>query len=179
LVSERLPKLWEVNQEEGQRSLTNLHQLAQGALAEMRSLLLELRPAVLMGEKLGDLIRHLADVIATRTGLEFSVTIQNQEPLPPEVQMVFYRVIQESVNNIVRHALANRVEIFFDSRLDQVELTIRDNGRGFDPASIAPGHLGLSIMRDRLHHIGATLETISQPKAGTSIKVTWVAPREV
>lgn len=179
LVSERLPELWEINREEGQRSLANLHQLAQGALAEMRSLLLELRPAVLMDEKLGDLIRQLADIIATRTGLNFSITIQSQDMLPPKVQLVLYRVIQESLNNIVRHALANHVEIFFKSSSGQVELTIRDDGRGFDPTSVAPGHLGLTIMRDRLESIGATLETTSQPKAGTFIKVTWTAPPEV
>lgn len=179
LVSERLPELWEINREEGQRSLADLHQLAQGALAEMRSLLLELRPAVLIDEKLGTLIRQLAHVIAPRTGLDFSVTIKNQNPLPPEVQVALYRVLQESLNNITRHALAKRVEIFFDSSPGQLELTIRDDGRGFDPARIAPGHLGLSIMRDRLQSIGAKLETISQPNAGTFIKITWAAPPEM
>lgn len=179
LVSERLPELWKLNQAEGQRSLANLHQLAQGALAEMRSLLLELRPAVLVDEKLGTLIRQLADIIATRTGLDFSITIQNQDPIPPEVQIALYRVLQESLNNITRHALATHVEIFFNSSSGQIELTIRDNGRGFDVDRIAPGHLGLSIMRDRLQAIGAKLETTSQLTAGTSIKVTWTKPSEL
>ncbi|NJL54467.1 histidine kinase, partial [bacterium] len=131
------------------------------------------------GRKLGDLIHQLANIIAARTGLHFSITIQNQDTLPPEVQVALYRVIQESLNNIVRHALATHVEIFFDSSAGQVELTIRDEGRGFDPTRLTPGHLGLSIMRDRLQSIDATLEIASQPMTGTFIKVTWKAPPEM
>jgi signal transduction histidine kinase len=178
LMSERLPELWELNKEEGQRSLVSLHQLAQGALTEMRSLLLELRPATLMDKKLGDLIHQLAEIIATRTGLIFSVTIQNQDVLPPGVQAVLYRVVQEALNNIARHASATHVEIFFESASNHVELTIRDNGLGFDPTRIAPGHLGLSIMHDRLQSIGASLETASELNVGTLIKVLWAASPE-
>ncbi len=178
LIAERLPVLWEVNREEGKRSLASVHDLAQGALAEMRTLLLELRPAVLMDAKLGDLIHQLADITATRTGLVFSITLHNQDPLPSHVQVVFYRVVQECINNITRHASASRVEIHFNSHAGRVELTIRDNGRGFDPTAIAPGHLGLSIMRDRVQSIGATLETMSAPTEGTLIRVVWVASLE-
>lgn len=174
LIAERLPMLWEVNREEGKRSLTSLHELAQGALAEMRSLLLELRPSALLGANLGVLIRQFADIVATRTGLIFSLTLQSQAPLPPHVQVVLYRVMQESLNNITRHASATHVEIIFNSEVEHVEMTICDNGRGFDPASVTPGHLGLSIMRDRLVAIGATLETISGQQGGTVIKVVWI-----
>ncbi|MBZ0318828.1 MAG: GAF domain-containing sensor histidine kinase [Anaerolineae bacterium] len=178
LIAERLPVLWEVNREEGKRSLASLHELAQGALAEMRSLLLELRPSVLMDAKLGDLIHQLAHIFATRTGLIFSVTLHNQDPLPPHVQVVLYRVVQECINNITRHASASHVEINFNSHAGQVELTIQDNGRGFDPTNITPGHLGLSIMRDRVQSIGATLETTSAKMEGTHIRVVWTASLE-
>ncbi len=178
LIAERLPVLWEVNRDEGKRSLASLHELAQGALAEMRSLLLELRPSALMDAKLGDLIHQLANIFATRTGLIFSVTLHNQDPLPPHVQVVLYRVVQECINNITRHASASRVEINFNSHAGQVELTIQDNGRGFDPSNIAPGHLGLSIMQDRVQSIGATLETTSAKMEGTLIRVVWTASLE-
>ncbi len=178
LIAERLPVLWEVNREEGKRSLASLHDLAQGALAEMRSLLLELRPSVLMDAKLGDLIHQLANIFATRTGLIFSVTLHNQDPLPPHVQVVLYRVVQECINNVTRHASASRVEINFNSHAGQVELTIQDNGRGFDPTNIAPGHLGLSIMQDRIQSIGAILETTSAKMEGTLIRVVWTASLE-
>ncbi len=175
LITERLPAIWDINREEGQRSLTTLYQLAQSALAEMRSLLLELRPSELTDAKLGDLIHQLAAVIANRTGLIFSVTVETQDPLPPDVQVILYRVVQEALNNVVLHASATHVEIHFSSHAGQVALTIQDNGRGFDPAHIELGHLGLSIMNDRIQSIGGAIETISQKGHGTLIKVSWVS----
>lgn len=173
LITERLPALWEKNQDDGQRSLTTLHQLAQSALAEMRSLLLELRPSELTDAKLGELIRQLAAVIANRTGLIFTVKVEGQDPLPPDVQVILYRVIQEALNNVVHHASATHVEIFFTSNSERVELRIQDNGRGFDPEQIELGHLGQSIMGDRIRSIGGTLQTTSQKGYGTLIKVGW------
>ncbi|MHB8629878.1 MAG: GAF domain-containing sensor histidine kinase [Aggregatilineales bacterium] len=173
LITERLPIIWEIDRAEGQRSLTTLYQLAQSALAEMRSLLLELRPSELTDAKLGDLIQQLAAVIANRTGLTFSVKAEMQDPLPPDVQVILYRVMQEALNNIVLHASATHVEIYFCSQSGHVELTVQDNGRGFDPAHIALGHLGLSIMNDRIVSIGGAIETISQHGDGTLIKVSW------
>src|SRR5512141_928735 len=84
LISERLPSIWDINREEGQRSLTTLYQLSQSALAEMRTLLLELRPSELTDAKLGDLIRQLAAITASRTGLDISVNVEMQDPLPPD-----------------------------------------------------------------------------------------------
>lgn len=176
LISERLPDIWEKNAEEGQRVLTTLHQLTQNALAEMRSLLLELHPASLTEAKLGVLIRNIADITTNRTNLTITVRVNHDDTLPPDVHFALYRVVQEALNNIVSHALASRVEIDFTSQAGRVDLTIQDNGIGFDLANIAVGHLGLSIMADRMNNIGATLETVSQPGSGTRIKVSWTAP---
>jgi len=178
LITERLPLIWDTNIEEGRRSLTTLHELTQGALAEMRTLLLELRPAALIDVKLSDLIRQLAESIGIRTGLTFSVAIEGQYPVPPEVQVVLYRVVQESLNNIVHHASASHIAIHFDSQIGHLDLTIQDDGRGFDPANVAAGHMGLNIMNDRLQSIGGTLEIISQNGQGTFIKVTWTTPAD-
>jgi len=175
LITERLPSIWQMNRDEGQRSLITLNQLAQSALTEMRSLLLELRPSELTDAKLGDLIHQLAAIIASRTGLKFSITVESQDALLPDVQIVLYRVIQEALNNIVHHASATQVDIYFASRAGHVDLTIQDNGRGFDPNHIALGHLGLSIMNDRIQGIGGSIETTSQKKQGTLIKVSWTA----
>jgi signal transduction histidine kinase len=176
LISERLPPIWEIDIEEGKRSLSTLHHLAQSALAEMRSLLLELRPSELTDAKLGDLIRQVADVIAARTGLVFSITVDSQDALPPDTQVILYRVLQEALNNVILHASATRVEIYFNSRAGHVEMTVQDNGRGFDPTQITLGHLGLSIMSDRIQSIGGTIETTSQKGGGTLIKIVWDAP---
>ena len=139
----------------------------------MRSLLLELRPSELTDAKLGDLIRQLAAVISNRTGLLFSVAIEAQDPLPPDVQVLLYRVVQEALNNIVLHASATHVEIHYNSHSEHVALTIQDNGRGFDPQRIEIGHLGLSIMNDRIKSIGGTIEMVSQKDNGTLIKINW------
>lgn len=176
LISERLPDIWETNRAEGRRVLDTLHQLTQNALTEMRSLLVELHPSSLTDAKLGVMIRNMADITANRTNLDITVQINHDDTLPPDVHFALYRVVQEALNNIVLHALATQVEIDFTSRDDRVDLTIQDNGVGFDPANIGAGHLGLSIMADRMTNIGATLETISHPDSGTRIHVSWKAP---
>ena len=156
-----------------------MHQLAQNALGEMRALLLELRPSALTDEKLGDLIRQVATIIAHRAGLEVLIRIEKEDPVPPEVHFVLYRVVQEALNNIAHHALANRIEIYFNSDSGHVDLTIQDDGLGFDTADIGPEHLGLSIMKDRVQNIGGTIETISHKGQGTLIRVIWTAPPNV
>ncbi|MEP6989241.1 MAG: GAF domain-containing sensor histidine kinase, partial [Chloroflexota bacterium] len=176
LISERLPAIWENDEDKGRLSLVTVHQLAQNALEEMRLLLMELRPSSLIDVQLGDLIRKLADTIGKRIGLDIVVLIEKQDTLTSEVHFVLYRVVQEALNNIVRHAVASQVEICFNSDAGQVELTIKDDGMGFEPENISPGHLGLSIMKDRVQGIGGTLETTSHKGQGTLIKVNWTAP---
>jgi signal transduction histidine kinase len=173
LITERLPAIWEINREEGRRSLSTLHQLAQNALAEMRSLLLELHPSSLTEAKLGDLIRQVASIITNRTGLDISVQVEGQDPVPQEVHFALYRVVQEALNNVALHASASHVEVYFSSQSGRIDLTIHDDGLGFDPANIGPSHLGLRIMKDRVQNIGGTIETISRKGEGTLIKITW------
>jgi signal transduction histidine kinase len=176
LISERLPAMWEIDKEEGRRSLIILHELGQNALTEMRSLLLELRPSALADEKLEDLIRQVAATISHRSELTISVQIDDQEPVKPEVQFALYRVVQEALNNVVLHAVATEVEIYFTSHSGHIELKIQDNGLGFNPDKVGIGHLGLSIMKDRIDKIGGTIETTSSQGEGTLIKVIWTAP---
>jgi signal transduction histidine kinase len=178
LITERLPALWEMDKEKGRISLATVHDLAQNALEEMRALLLELRPSALNDEKLGDLIRQVAMIIAKRADLKLSMRVEEQDPVPPEVHFVLYRVVQEALNNIAHHALASHIEIYFNSDASHVELTIQDDGLGFDPSDISNNHLGLSIMKDRVEKIGGTIETISHKGQGTLIKVNWITPTE-
>lgn len=177
LISERMPAIWEIDKQKGLASLTTVHQLAQSALEEMRALLLELRPSALSNEKLGNLIRQVATIIAKRAGLQLVVKIERQETVPPEVQFVLYRVVQEALNNIAHHALAKKIEIYFDSDIERVELIIQDDGIGFEPDSVEVGHLGLSIMKDRVQSIGGTIETISNQGTGTLIKLSWTSTK--
>jgi signal transduction histidine kinase len=178
LISERLPAIWEIDEDEGRRSLITLHQLAQNALAEMRLLLLELHPLSLTEAKLGDLIRQAAAIIANRTGLEIVVQVEEQALVPPEVHFAFYRVVQEALNNIALHASASHVEIDFSSDRERVDLIVRDNGVGFDPADTGIGRLGLSIMKDRIQNVGGSLNIISRKGDGTLIEVRWIVPTD-
>ncbi|MDX2077105.1 MAG: GAF domain-containing protein [bacterium] len=175
LIAERLPTIWEINKDEGRHSLSIMNELAKNALEEMRLLLLELRPASLTHAKLGDLIRQVATIITNRTGLKITVHTNKQDPLPEDVHFALYRVAQEALNNITLHASASHVEVIFNSELGQVDLSIQDNGIGFNPEEIATGHFGLSIMGDRIKTIGGTLNIISRRGEGTLIKVVWAS----
>lgn len=177
LIAEVLPKLWERNQEEGRRRLEELRQLARGALAEMRTLLLELRPAALVEAELCDLIKQLTEAVAGRARVPVQLSIEghreNHRQLPADAQLAFYRIVQEALNNIVRHAHATKAEVRVTFTEKRLELEVGDNGQGFDPALVQAEHLGLGIMRERAEAVGATLTVCSTPGKGTRIKMHW------
>jgi signal transduction histidine kinase len=87
--------------------------------------------------------------------------------------MAFHRIAQESLNNVVKHADATEVSITLDCDRNGVVLRVRDNGCGFDPSTIPAGHLGLSIMAERIETLGGTLLIDSKPGDGTQIVVSW------
>ncbi|HLF27711.1 MAG TPA: PAS domain S-box protein [Anaerolineae bacterium] len=173
LIAEVLPRLWERDPEEGRRSLEDLRRLTRGALAEMRALLAELRPSVLIDTELGDLLRQLGNALTGRTNIPVAVTVVGQKALPADVQVAFYRVCQEGLSNIAKHAVANQVALHLQMDAGTVELHIRDDGRGFDPERVSPGRSGLSIMRERAEAVGAVLLVTSQPGHGAEITVRW------
>jgi signal transduction histidine kinase len=176
LIAEVLPRLWERNPEEGQRRLTELRELTRGALAEMRTLLLELRPSALVDAELGDLLRQLAESITGRARVPVTLAMEGQRPLPPDVKVALYRIAQEALNNVAKHAGASQATVSLRCQPKQVELHVSDDGRGFDPEGISPESLGLGIMRERAEAIGAALEIESQIGQGTRVVVLWPVP---
>jgi PAS domain S-box-containing protein len=177
LIAEVLPRLWERDQEAARQSLEDLRRLTRGALAEMRALLAELRPSVLTEAELGDLLHLSANVLAGRTNIPVTVKVIGEGRLPAEVQVALYRLCQEALNNIAKHAEASQVEIDLHQKAGAVQLHIRDNGRGFDPRQPPPaGHYGLSIMHERAEAVGAVVKVISQPGRGTDILIRWKEP---
>jgi signal transduction histidine kinase len=163
--------------------LQELRQLSRGALAEMRTLLLELRPAALLEARIGDLLRQLGEAVTGQTGATVTVKAEGQFGLPQEVHVALYRIAQEALNNVVKHAHARTVSVSlrWDAAVEQppdgdsrtLELRVCDDGNGFDLASVPPDHLGLSIMRERAQAIGARLEVTSQPTRGTEVRIVW------
>jgi signal transduction histidine kinase len=173
LIADVLPRLWERDQKEARRRLEELRQLTRSALAEMRTLLLELRPTALAEVDLGELLHLLAKAIGGRARVPITVKVDGECVLPPDVQVAMYRIAQEALNNVARHANASQVTVLLCCRDDAIELRISDDGRGFDPSCIASGHLGLSIMHERAETLGATLRIISQPETGAQVVIIW------
>jgi len=174
LIAEVLPRLWEREPEEARRSLEDLRRLTRGALAEMRSLLVELRPSAITDTELRDLLQLLGNAFTGRTNIPIVVTVKGDGILPAETLVVLYRICQETLNNIAKHAKASQVKIEVQQESGIFELHIWDNGRGFNPVDQPPpGHYGLSMMRERAETVGATLIVTSQAGKGTEIAIRW------
>jgi len=187
LIAEALPAIWESDQDEGWQLLQDLRQLSRGALAEMRTLLMELRPAALVEANLGDLLHQLGESFTGRTGVPVTVTVKDQPELSPDVHVALYRIAQEALNNVVKHAQASQVVVSLRGLPPPagrgwggMELRISDDGRGFDPSSVPSDHLGLGlgIIRERAEAIGASLDIESQPGRGTQVMVVWEGRKE-
>src|SRR5215213_9698520 len=173
LTAEVLPELWEMDVEEAKKSTEELRQLTRGALAEMRTLLLELRPATLTQTSLSDLIRQLCEAFIGRSRLPITLRIEGDCKLPPEVQVACYRIAQESLNNVFKYARATEVKVDLFISPTCVRFEICDNGIGFELSNTKPTSLGMRIMRERAEAIGADFHISSTPGAGTCVDVTW------
>ncbi|HNS02398.1 MAG TPA: histidine kinase [Anaerolineae bacterium] len=178
MIAEVLPIIWERNPEEGRRRLEELRQLTRGALSEMRTLLVELRPAALTDTDLGELIGHQVNAFVARTRLQVAFEHDISYHPPVEVKEAFYRIAQEAFNNITRHAEAAQVQVRLNGKPGTMDLTIQDDGIGFDARTLAHEGLGLGIMRERARSIGARLEIVSRPGRGTRLHLNWQAPPE-
>jgi PAS domain S-box-containing protein len=173
LVAETLPRVWERRPEVGRQALQDLHRLTRGALAEMRTLLLELRPAALIEKPLGELLVPLTEAAASRTQVPIKLAVEGDRKLPGEVQIVLYRIAQEALNNVAKHADASQVTVDLCCGPGWALLRVCDDGKGFDPADVETGRMGLSIMRERAEGVGASLEIDSRPECGTQLLVDW------
>ncbi len=176
LITEVLPKVMRDNPAESERLLGELRQLTRGALAEMRTLLLELRPAALGDVEIDELLRQLTEGIMGRARMPIALSIEGDGGLPPDVKVAYYHVAQEALNNVAKHARATQAQVRLQGDPDQVTLTISDDGRGFVLDEVTSEHLGLGIMRERAEDIDATLEIKSQVGVGTEVTITWARP---
>jgi signal transduction histidine kinase len=174
LIAEVLPIIWERNPEEGKRNLVKLRQLVRGALAEMRTLLFELRPASLDAAELTTLLRHLGDALTGRSRIPVIYQIDEGSPPPTHIKIVLYRIAQEAFNNIAKHSEATQVSVEMNSNTKGVDLMVRDNGRGFDQKQVAEDKLGIKIMSERANEINASFLVESTKAKGTQVSVNWV-----
>lgn len=177
MLSESIPRIWEHHRAEAEASLGEVHRLIRGALAALRALLLELRPAVLEQKALDELLQQLAEVMATRANVPIDLTIADDcPPIPNAVKVAFYRIAQEALMNTAKYANPQHVAVRL-RRLrgahEAIQLDVQDDGQGFDPGAIPAGHFGLGMMRERARAAGATLRISSRPQQGTRIAVKW------
>ncbi len=191
LIADVLPTIWERNPQEAVGALDDLRKLTRGALAEMRTLLLELRPIGLGEVGLADLLKQLAEGVSGRIRARITVQIEGETSLPTEVKLAFYRIVQEALNNVAKHSGADTIEIELKSRMpatirkprristgrrvfsESVFLLIRDNGRGFDPKAVQGKQLGLGIMQERALNAQVQLSIRSKPGRGTEVTLRW------
>ncbi len=173
LISEVLPRLWERDKKEGEKRLEEVRQLTRGALAEMRTLLLELRPDSLVEADIEYLLHQLAESITGRSRVPVTVAVTGHCVVPVEVKVALYRIAQEALNNVAKHADAKEAKVRLLCRAGRVTLRVSDDGKGFNTRGIPPNSLGLNIMRERAREIGASLTVRSKAGAGTTVRTVW------
>jgi PAS domain S-box-containing protein len=156
--------------------LTQLRDLQREALAEMRALIFELRPGNLEEEGLNRALRTHTAALQGRIGLPVVVDSSLDERLPLAIEEALYRIAQEALHNVVKHAGARQVRLDIGRTPAGVRLRIDDDGKGFDPKLVPDGHLGLTGMRARADRIGARFSCRSEPGQGTTIEVVVPEP---
>jgi PAS domain S-box-containing protein len=171
LVTRTTELLVDRDAEKAKEQLGSLRDLQREALAEMRALIFELRPGNIEQDGLLPALRTHAAALQGRIGLPIVVTSDLTDRLPLNLEEVLYRISQEALHNVVKHAAARQVTLSIGKSRGGLRLRIADDGKGFDAASVPDGHLGLAGMRARAEKIGATLEVDSRPGAGTTIEV--------
>jgi PAS domain S-box-containing protein len=179
LTAEALPRVWETHPDEAQEALNNLHRLARGALGEMRSLLLELQPAMLLEKDLEELLRQLADAKMSRTQTTVETRVSGERAVPDEMRISLYRIAQEALNNVAKHAAASHAIIELELEPEQVVLYIEDDGRGFDSEAVPRLGFGVRNMANRAKDVGAEFHLESRPGQGTQIEVVWKPQNEL
>ncbi|MGH9414087.1 MAG: ATP-binding protein [Terriglobales bacterium] len=135
----------------------------------IRRLAHELHPALLNDLGLRPALEFLADGVAGRSGLRIAVEGELPQRLPHALELCFYRCVQESLNNVVRHAHASQARIQLRQSGATVEVHILDNGHGFASAHPKQSGMGLAGMRERLRGVGGELEVHSRPGAGVAV----------
>ena len=149
-----------------------LNTLVQSAYQEIRLLIHQLRPPVLAESGLVEALQQRLAHVEQRAGLKTQLlTSGDLDTLPPLVIEQFFFIVQEALNNALRHARATNVSVHITHDAHTLSLAVTDNGCGFDPTCPSPG-LGLGTMRERTALIGGRLAIISTPQCGTTILVT-------
>ena len=175
LVSRSVEMLLEKDPAGARDQLVQLRELQKEALAEMRALIFELRPGNLEQDGLVRALKTHASALQGRLGLPIVVESDVADRLPLPAEEVLYRIAQEALHNVVKHAAAHSVRVEVRREGGGVRLRVDDDGKGFDPERVPDGHLGLAGMRARADRVGARFTCTSKPGDGTTVEVRMSA----
>jgi len=145
---------------------------SRASLEEARRSVLDLRAAPLEGRSLARALEGHIAALPRLNGVRIKFTASGaRTPLPARVETGIYRIAQEALSNVIAHSNAAQASVDLVIRPEELHLTVRDDGRGFDPDGIPPGRYGLLGMNERARLLGGSLHIHSAPGAGTSVKV--------
>jgi signal transduction histidine kinase len=153
-----------------------VRRLNRGALAHMRLLLLELRSDPVEKVPLPQLLRQLVEATESRVSADIWLKVSGEAELPAVVHVAFYRITQEALNNVVKHAGASNAWVMLELEAGRAHLEVGDDGRGFDPDLASASRLGLCCMRERAEEADAVLDFhTGRGHHGTRITLDWRA----
>jgi signal transduction histidine kinase len=159
-----------VGSDEAREAVSELRELVVQTLQDVRRLAVELRPSALDDFGLVPAIERLADTFRERSGMEVDVEVQiGDERLPGPVETTLYRIVQEALTNIAKHAGARHVSIILARKNGAIAALVEDDGAGFDASAEVDGGLGLVGMRERVRLVGGVLRIESTPGSGTTL----------
>ncbi len=153
--------------------LARLQELAQGALAEMRSLIHQLRSASVGEQGLVSALRNHVDAVKSRSGLAVQLRVEGEGRLPREQEEGLFRIVQEALNNVSKHAETDSAVVTLRTEDGRFSLLIKDYGIGFEPSQLESNadSMGMASMRERAEQHGGTFKVESSPGQGTLIRV--------
>src|SRR5688572_6304301 len=153
-------------------NLQEVRNMAREALYDMRGLVLGLRPIVLETEGLASALRARLGAVEGRSGLKTQVFVEEERRLPIVIEEELYRIAQEGLNNVVKHAEATQVQIQLKYDENAVSLEMIDDGKGFELEAVSQGGgFGLQGIKERVQQLGATMKIESAPLKGTRLSV--------
>lgn len=145
--------------------------LAEAGMADMRALIFELRPESLASEGLIAALTKQAEVLRTHYKLKVDAQLGEEPNISLECKQALYRIAQETLHNIVKHACARTVLLSLSMRDDALLLEVCDDGKGFDPTASFPGHLGIRSIQERTASLDGVCSIESAPAHGTCLRV--------
>ena len=172
LNAEAANHFFEADPDKARRQINILYETANAALKEMRTLIFELRPANLENEGLATVLTKHAKMIGERYGIRIRTVISGQRRLALAIEKALFRVAQEALNNVVKHANATEVTITLSTHDNTVTMSVEDNGTGIALGTVKPNTLGLTSMRERVEQLDGTIEfTNGANGTGTTVRV--------